>query len=121
LPCVSQSSFDSDFNRDVHVSFTKDEIGKGEAYFNYRTTKDALEAFPGQRVFTRDEAGDIFHTYSCFGREDEAVLGTYSYLDLSPRLRNERGPHHNLMDSVRHHDKHGVIGFVHVMSLYRSG
>ena len=48
------SSFDSNFNRDFHVSFTKDELAKGEAYYNYKTTKSAIEELSGLSVFTRD-------------------------------------------------------------------
>ena len=39
----------------------------------------------------------------------------------SPKGRNEIGPHKNLMDSVRHHDKYGFNGFVDATSLYRTG
>jgi len=47
--------------------------------------------------------------------------GEGTRLDLTPKGRNETGPHHNLMDWVRHHDKYGFDGFVDAMSLYRSG
>jgi hypothetical protein len=39
-------------------------------------------------------------------------------VDLTPKGRNENGPHHNLMDWARHHDKYG---FVDATSLYRTG
>jgi predicted dithiol-disulfide oxidoreductase (DUF899 family) len=115
------SSFGNRFNHDYHVSFTKDEVAKGEAFYNYGKTKDAIEELSGLSVFTRDDAGDIFHTYSCFARGDEAAVSTYFYLDLTPKGRNETGPHHNLMDWVRHHDKYGFNGFVDATSLFRSG
>ena len=115
------SSFDSPFNRDFHVSFTKDEVAQGEAYYNYKATKEAIEELSGLSVFTKDDAGNIFHTYSCFARGDEGAVGTYFYLDLTPKGRNETGPHHSLMDWVRHHDKYGFNGFVDATSLYRSG
>jgi predicted dithiol-disulfide oxidoreductase (DUF899 family) len=115
------SSFGSDFNYDFNVSFTKDDMASGEANYNYGKTKNAIEELPGQSVFTKDEAGNIFHTYSCFGRGDEAAVSTYFYLDLTPNGRAENGPHHNLMDWVRHHDKYGFNGFVDATSLYRTG
>ena len=115
------SSFGSDFNYDFNVSFTKDEVAKGEANYNFANEKNAIEELPGQSVFTRDETGAIFHTYSCFGRGDEGAVSTYFYLDLTPKGRNETGPHHNLMDWVRHHDKYGFNGFVDVTSLFRTG
>jgi hypothetical protein len=43
-----------------------------------------------------------------------------SYLDLT-QCRDENGPHHNLMDWVRHHEKYGFDGFVDATSLYRTG
>jgi predicted dithiol-disulfide oxidoreductase (DUF899 family) len=49
-------SNDSNFNRDFHVSFTKDEVAKGEAFYNYGKTKDAIEELPGLSVFTKDSA-----------------------------------------------------------------
>lgn len=115
------SSFGSSFNHDYHVSFTKDEIEKGEVQYNYATGKGSIEELSGLSVFTRDKVGNVFHTYSCFGRGEEGVLGTYYYLDLTPKGRNETGPHNNLMDWVRHHDRYGIEGFVDATSLYRSG
>jgi predicted dithiol-disulfide oxidoreductase (DUF899 family) len=115
------SSFGSDFNYDYNVSFTKDDVANGEANYNYAKTKDAIEELPGLSVFAMDEAGEIFHTYSCFGRGDEGAVSTYFYLDLTPKGRNETGPHHNLMDWVRHHDQYGFDGFVDATSLYRTG
>ena len=54
----------------------------------------------------------MFHTYSTYGRGDELVDATYMYLDLTPKGRNETGPHHNLGDWVRHHDRYDAGGFV---------
>jgi predicted dithiol-disulfide oxidoreductase (DUF899 family) len=115
------SSFGSSFNHDFHVSFTKDEMAKGEATYNYKAGNGTIEDLSGLSVFTRDEAGHIFHTYSCFARGDEGAIGAYFYLDLTPKGRNEAGPHHNLMDWVRHHDKYGFNGFVDATTLYSIG
>ena len=65
-----------------------------------------MDELPGISVFYKDEAGRIFHTFSAFGRGDEALIGTYSYLDLMPKGRNENGPNFNLMDWVRRHDQY---------------
>lgn len=62
--------------------------------------------------FLKDRNGEIFHTYSSYGRGNEEVLGTYMYLDLMPVGRNESGPNHNLSDWVRHHDKYAAGGYV---------
>jgi predicted dithiol-disulfide oxidoreductase (DUF899 family) len=50
--------------------------------------------------------GDVFHTYSSYGRGGEDMLSTYRLLDLVPKGRDETGPNHNLTDWVRHHDRY---------------
>jgi predicted dithiol-disulfide oxidoreductase (DUF899 family) len=105
------SSHGSDFNYDFHVSFKPEELANGEAYYNYKTQSPGIEELSGCSVFYRNQAGDIFHTYSVYGRGNEEALGTYMVLDLTPKGRNEtkRG---NLTDWVRHHDRYGAAGEV---------
>jgi predicted dithiol-disulfide oxidoreductase (DUF899 family) len=100
------SSNGSDFNYDFHVSFTKDELARGEAYYNYEMTKVSTEDLHGTSVFFKDETGAIFHTYSTYGRGDERGLGVYMFLDITPKGRNETGPNNNLTAWVRRHDKY---------------
>lgn len=100
------SSNGSDFNYDYHVSFTPDELAKGKVYYNYRLTDSSIDELPGLSVFCKDAAGDVFHTYSSYARGSEELLGTYMLLDLTPKGRNETGPHHNLTDWVRRHDEY---------------
>ncbi len=66
--CTRVSSFGSDFNRDFHVTFTQDEVHKGEMYYNYHLTKFPSTEGPGISVLYKDESGDIYHTYSCYAR-----------------------------------------------------
>lgn len=106
------SSYGSDFNFDYHVSFTPEEIASGKVYYNYEVQDFQSDELSGQSVFYKDEAGQVFHTYSVYGRGNEEVLGAYMYLDSTPKGRNETGPNHNLTDWVRHHDKYGRVGFV---------
>ena len=100
------SSFGSDFNFDFHVSFRPEEIAKGEAYYNYETRKIGIDELSGNSVFYKDVNGDVFHTYSSYGRGGEDMLGTYRFLDIVPKGRDETGPNHNLTDWVRHHDRY---------------
>ena len=102
------SSFGSDFNFDYHVSFTKEEIANGKIYYNYKMTEGGDEQ-PGISVFFKNASGDIFHTYSSYGRGGDLLIGTYNYLDLAPLGRNERTGHG--MDWMRHHDRYrdGVV------------
>ena len=59
------SSLDTDFNFDFDVSFTPDEMEKGEMNYNYENRKFPSEEAPGISVFYKNEQGDVFHTYSC--------------------------------------------------------
>jgi predicted dithiol-disulfide oxidoreductase (DUF899 family) len=106
------SSFGSDFNYDFNASFTPEQLTNGTAFYNYRTGPLPLEDLSGLSVFYKDSNGDIFHTYSSFGRGGEERLSTYVYLDMTPMGRNETGPNHSLTDWVRHHDRYGAAGHV---------
>jgi predicted dithiol-disulfide oxidoreductase (DUF899 family) len=99
------SSYGSDFNYDFHVSFKDDEIAKGEAYYNYEVREIGIDELSGRSVFYKDAANDIFHTYSSYGRGGEPFLGTYSYIDITPKGRDET-INGNLTDWVRHHDRY---------------
>jgi predicted dithiol-disulfide oxidoreductase (DUF899 family) len=114
------SSYGSDFNYDFHVSFTQDELAKGEVYYNYELRKLQSEEMSGISVFYKDAAGNIFHTFSSYARGGDILLGTYNYLDLTPKGRNETGPNYNLTDWVRHHDRYGADGFVDPTGRYQS-
>ena len=100
------SSNHNDFNYDYHVSFTPEQLASGKVYYNYEMTEGGIEELPGLSVFYRDEAGTIFHTYSSYARGAENLLTSYMVLDLTPKGRNENGPHHNLMDWVKRHDEY---------------
>lgn len=99
----------NDFNRDYHVSYTAEDIGQGTPWiYNFQTNAPLTEESEGSgiSVFYRNEAGDIFHTYSAYARGTEQLVGAYNYLDLTPKGRNETGPGHNMMDWLRHHDRY---------------
>src|SRR5579871_242289 len=80
----------SDFNRDFHVSFTRDEISNGQADYNFGATPGA-EEMPGISVFYKNAADEVFHTYSTYGRGVEVMMHTYRLLDLTPKGRDENG------------------------------
>ncbi|PXX98384.1 DUF899 domain-containing protein [Halomonas sp. LBP4] len=102
------SSHGSAFNYDYQVSFTPEEIARGAVTYNYTTANVSIEDLSGLSVFYRDANGEVFHTYSTYGRGDELVDSTYMLLDMTPRGRNETGPHHNLMDWVKRHDEYAA-------------
>jgi predicted dithiol-disulfide oxidoreductase (DUF899 family) len=108
------ASFESDFNYDYHVSFTKKERALGKVYYNFelRDLSYPAEEMSGVSVFYKDPAGGIFHTYSCYARGDEGSLRAYDYVDLMLKGRNETGPTHTLADWVRHQDRYESGGHV---------
>jgi len=96
------SSHGSDFNYDFGVSFTPEDVATGELHYNYGKWRMAHEELPGISVFYKNGAGDVFHTYSTYGRGVEVMMGTYSMLDLTPKGRDESKG----MSWVRHHDRY---------------
>ena len=64
---------------------------------------------PGISIFRKESSGDVFHTYSVFGRGVEQVMGTYAILDLVPKGRDEDGLAFT-MEWVRHHDRYDNSG-----------
>jgi predicted dithiol-disulfide oxidoreductase (DUF899 family) len=99
------SSFDGDFNFDYQVSATPEEKASGKALYNYEITEFPSDERPGASAFYQNEAGDIFHTYSSYGRGLDMLVGAYHFLDLAPKGRDEEGlawP----MAWVRHHDRY---------------
>jgi predicted dithiol-disulfide oxidoreductase (DUF899 family) len=99
------SSYGSEFNHDFGVSFSPAELAGGEVDYNYGRQPFPSEEAPGISVFYRDDAGEVFHTYSTYGRGVEAMIGTYSLLDLVPKGRDEHNAAYT-MDWVRHHDRY---------------
>jgi predicted dithiol-disulfide oxidoreductase (DUF899 family) len=95
------SSHGSDFNFDFHASSTPDQ---GKFLYNYEETDPAQAGgeHHGISVFYKNEAGEIFHTYSAYARGVDILCGTHNLLDLTPRGRNE----HGTMDWVRRHDSY---------------
>jgi predicted dithiol-disulfide oxidoreductase (DUF899 family) len=101
------SSFGTDFNHDYHVSFTPEELARGEVYYNYAPRKTSMTELPGASVFYRDDGGTVYHTYSCYERGLDMMNAAYHYLDLVPDGRNEIGLSYP-QAWVRHHDDYGV-------------
>ena len=85
------SSAGTTFNRDFHVSFSPEELEKGEAYYNYGTVGFPSTEAPGASAFYRDSDGAIYHTYSCYARGLDILNGAYHYMDIAPKGRNEDG------------------------------
>jgi predicted dithiol-disulfide oxidoreductase (DUF899 family) len=79
----------NDFNFDYQVSFTPEQVEKGEMIYNYRPGGFSGEEAPGISVFHKNEQGEVFHTYSCYSRGLDMLNGAYHYMDLAPKGRDE--------------------------------
>lgn len=100
------SSFGSDFNHDYQVSASPEEKSGGRALYNYEMTTFPSEERPGASAFYKSGTGEIFHTYSTYGRGLDILLGTYNILDLAPKGRDEADLKWS-MAWVRRHDEYG--------------
>lgn len=106
------SSHGSDFNADFHVSVPKEEAGK-EHIYNYVLTRFPSEERPGMSIFYKNAKGEVFHTYSVYGRGLEDFMSVYAILDRVPKGRDEAGLLHG-MAWVRHHDRYPESNMVEV-------
>lgn len=100
------SAFGGDFNYDYHVSFTKENLANGKVFYNFGempvSAGSSETELPGLSAFYKNEAGEIFHTYSSYARGGEELIGTLMILDRAPKGRNEN----KTMDFVRRHDEY---------------
>lgn len=99
------SAHDTTFNQDFRVSFTKEELASGKPY-NFGTVGFPAEEAPGFSAFAKDPSGNVYHTYSTYGRGLEELLGVYYFLDRVPKGRDEANMKPHPMGWVRHHDKY---------------
>jgi predicted dithiol-disulfide oxidoreductase (DUF899 family) len=100
------SSGDGAFNYDFGVSFTPEDLAKGEVTYNYAPRKASMSDLPGISVFFKDKNGAIYHTYSCYARGLDMLNTAYHYLDLVPKGRDEAGLPYT-MSWVRIRDEYG--------------
>jgi predicted dithiol-disulfide oxidoreductase (DUF899 family) len=118
------SSYGSDFNYEFHVSLDPSVV---PVQYNFRDQAQLEQENPSWRGWSGEEQGvsaflrsrdRIFHTYSCYSRGIDLLNGTYNWLDLTARGRQEdweqppgRGDDPSL-SWVRTHDEYepGVIG-----------
>jgi predicted dithiol-disulfide oxidoreductase (DUF899 family) len=83
------SSHGTDFNYDFFASFKEDEVERKRAFFNFRETDPLATDREGASCFYKDEAGDIYLTYSTFARGIDLLNTAYNLLDLTAKGRDE--------------------------------
>jgi predicted dithiol-disulfide oxidoreductase (DUF899 family) len=96
------SSGRNGFKEEYGTSFTSAQVAAGEPLYNFGTTPGLGRDIHGTTIFARDAAGRIFHTYSCYARGDEAMIGAFAWLDLAPKGRNET----STMSWLKLHDEY---------------
>jgi len=101
------SSGKTSFNYDFNVSFTDEQNRTGTAFYNYRKGDLGMSDREGASVFYKDDAGALYHTYSTFARGIDALNGTYHFLELTPKGRDEAHSD-NPQYWVRYHDQYGT-------------
>lgn len=84
------SSAGNTFNRDFDVTFTEEQIARKDKLYNFGTLEAVGQELPGASVFMRD-GDEILHTYSTYARGLDILNGTYHWLDLTPKGRDEAG------------------------------
>lgn len=99
------SSHRNDFNFDFGVSVKLDGDGHGRGTYNFEEQDLTSDEMPGVSAFYKDENGGVFHTYSAYARGLDILVGTYNFLDLAPKGRDEDKLPWS-MSWVRRHDEY---------------
>jgi predicted dithiol-disulfide oxidoreductase (DUF899 family) len=101
------SSHETSFNYDFRVSFTAEEVESGRADYNFGMNDVMDEEMPGLSVFALGPDGRVYRTYSTYSRGIDLIIGTFNFLDLVPKGRDEEpgAP----MSWVRHHDRYDHV------------
>jgi predicted dithiol-disulfide oxidoreductase (DUF899 family) len=90
------SSFGNEFNIDYAVS--------DAAIYNYMPVAQPADELPGLSAFVLAN-GEVYHTYSCYGRGLDIFNGAYQLLDMAPNGRDEAGLEFS-MAWLRRHDSY---------------
>jgi predicted dithiol-disulfide oxidoreductase (DUF899 family) len=114
------SSHDTDFNYDFHVSFDESVTPLEYNFKDQATLERENEAWrgwvgeeQGASAFLRHGV-QVFHTYSSYARGNEHLNGTWSWLDLTARGRQEdwelapRRGDDPFMGWLRRHDEYSA-------------
>jgi predicted dithiol-disulfide oxidoreductase (DUF899 family) len=99
------SSGATSFNFDYQASFSAEELASKRALYNYVQQDPGSSEREGVSVFAKDEAGQLFHTYSTYARGIDLLNTAYNFLDLVPKGRDENG---RGQFWVRRHDEYAT-------------
>jgi len=82
------SAENNNFGNDFGVTFPDSKANDDGSGYNY-TDKVFGEEMPGISVFQKMDDGTICHSYSTFGRGLDMMIGSYHFIDLTPKGRDE--------------------------------
>lgn len=83
------SSGGNDFNYDLMVSFTPQQLKSGKIHYNYvDTPREVNSDREGASAFYKHR-GEVYHTYSTYARGIDLLNSTYNWLDLTAKGRDE--------------------------------
>jgi len=96
------SSNNTDFNYDLAVSFTPEELASNKPLYNYGNSRIKASDREGASAFYKRRSV-VYHTYSTYERGIDLLNSTYNWLDLTTKGRDE-GDHGQFW--VRFHDRY---------------
>ncbi|NRA86910.1 MAG: DUF899 domain-containing protein [Rhizobiales bacterium] len=100
------SSAPNNFNADFNVGFGDHYDMPERMTYNFKQIDNIqMDEMHGTSVFAKDDKGNVYHTYSTYGRGLDATNAAYRYIDLTPKGRMEP-KEGNPMVWVKHHDKY---------------
>ena len=83
--CEALSSAGQSFNHDLGVEFTPEEIANKSGVYNFnRTNQAGFEQYSGVSVFRKHTDGNIYLTYSTYGRGLETLNSLWAMFDMLP-------------------------------------
>ena len=99
------SSHRNSFNVDYDVGFGAERPKELPNAYNFGTLRHPpLDEMHGTSVFAKDDDGNVYHTYSTYGRGLDATNAAYAYIDLTPKARDGEPTSGNSMGWLKYHD-----------------
>ncbi len=99
------SCLGTDFGFDFGVSYLPEHHETGVAYYNFEPLQNKTDELSGVSCFIKDTDNKIYRTYSAYREHLMPLLNFYSYMDISPKGRNE-DPDKIFMSWINFKDKY---------------
>lgn len=100
------SSNENTFNEDFNVGFPEERSNDDPVMYNFKEIDSSpMDEMHGTSVFAKDDEGNIYRTYSAYGRGLEITNAAYAYIDMAPKGRQE-SPEGNPMAWLKRNDSY---------------